>query len=122
VLEIRINTNFAFRGTTLRPVMPTIRVMISNAEMVSRGLPQARRVVRRWYLMVPPLAPDGKQIDTTAKLSQWALSLAFDRLDDCTNTLDALMKRAATHAAHLNVLQVEHSRCISTDDPRLKSK
>jgi hypothetical protein len=75
-----------------------------------------------WYLMVPPLAPDGKEIDTTAKLSQWDPSLAFDRADECTNTLDALMKRAPTHAAHLNVLRVQHSRCISTDDPRLKDR
>jgi len=72
-----------------------------------------------WYLMVPPLAPGGKEIDTRAKLSQWAPSLAFERADDCTKSLDALMKRAATHAAHLNVSQVQHSRCISTDDPRL---
>jgi hypothetical protein len=32
-----------------------------------------------WYLMVPPLSPDGKQIDATAKLSHWDAKLGFDR-------------------------------------------
>ncbi|MGD0290232.1 MAG: hypothetical protein ABSC63_11340 [Candidatus Binataceae bacterium] len=38
-----------------------------------------------WYLMVPPLSSDGKEIDTAAKLSQWDARLRFDRASDCNN-------------------------------------
>jgi hypothetical protein len=72
-----------------------------------------------WYLMVPPLSPDGKQIDATAKLSDWDAKLGFDHASACTDAYDELLKKAI-HSTKLDAEQLRHSQCISTDDSRLK--
>jgi len=71
-----------------------------------------------WYLMMPPLTPDGKQIDSGAPLAQWDTRLGFDTADDCMKSLLALIKDKSKGA--LGRQQLGHSRCIASDDPRLK--
>jgi hypothetical protein len=73
-----------------------------------------------WYLMVPPLTSDGKQFDANVPLAQWDARMAFDNASDCENTLYALIKDASED--NLTHQQLRHSRCIASDDPRLKEK
>jgi hypothetical protein len=102
-----------------------------------------------WYLMAPPLSKDGKP-NLSAPLSQWNQTGGFDSAKACDNKRESRRKLAAealnevqqemealppsnrplsqsapkvyqddVFASTFAVL-VAASRCIATDDPRLK--
>jgi hypothetical protein len=82
-----------------------------------------------WYLMTPPLKPDGKP-DIQAHLSKWQMDGSFDRATSCEaryhDFLDqAFRSRPADHIdpqAERLFWQSQAAQCIATDDPRLKEK
>ena len=74
------------------------------------------------YLMLPPI--HGDQF-VSAPLSQWEQVNSFDTASECKNYAAAWSSRL--RHGHLNdpntenqVWQIDRSRCIATDDPRLK--
>jgi len=82
-----------------------------------------------WYLMQPP------GMDATVPLNQWRIHHRFDSIAECEARLHKLKEVLSNTAyqAHLGSLglgpevergsfAVRNSKCIETDDPRLKPK
>ena len=82
-----------------------------------------------WYLMIPPPMDlsDGSVVpDLSAPLSRWLAREPFRTADDCTAELEVMRLRGE------QVRREEHyprsdlyeytSRCVRSDDPRLKEK
>jgi hypothetical protein len=82
-----------------------------------------------WYLMTPPPGPSGKP-DFSAPLSEWSHMAAFDGAATCKKEHDSEFKSAqkapmdVKNEDDLEVRDlasaVKASRCIATDDPRLR--
>ena len=70
-----------------------------------------------WYLMVPPISHKGEFLDN-APLSEWTLLDSTDSAADCNAEANRSDLRSKTERDR-NV-KVDHTKCISTDDPRLK--
>jgi hypothetical protein len=78
-----------------------------------------------WYLILPPRdarKPEGYNPD--APLKQWYQARAFDSAKACEDARQEFIGysetgESADHKLMLDAL--ESGRCISTDDPRLKS-
>jgi hypothetical protein len=101
-----------------------------------------------WYLMVPPFKPhklqpsftipslEARILNTDAPLSRWEIYVASDSADECEASKAATLKLldqqkvtgkdgAVTDRgarAILLEMQLRHSQCVATDDPRLKGK
>lgn len=89
-----------------------------------------------WYLLVPPIVMDGEkaQVDHAMPLSQWDRGgRVYDTESDCEETRDKLREIAESHknwigpsgsvaAANDRYVLLTNQRCVSADDPRLKSK
>jgi hypothetical protein len=101
-----------------------------------------------WYLMVPPFKPHKPQpaftipsleaqiLNTDAPLSKWEIYVANDSADECEAFKAATLKLADQQKitgkdgsitdrggrAILLEMQLRHSQCVATDDPRLKEK
>jgi hypothetical protein len=72
-----------------------------------------------WYLMVPPMALDGRP-DTAAALPKWTLLHSYDTASDCEKAYRKWMtdrKRSS-----VKELLAQLAGCYATDDPRLKPK
>ncbi len=84
-----------------------------------------------WYLMLPPTSPGNKYphvlIDESAPLNKWQMIQALDKAIDCENLREALVKRTEptkgmTVEKEREIERMfQYSKCVSTDDPRLKS-
>ena len=82
-----------------------------------------------WYLMIPPMYKNNDEPDTSAPLSEWDQWRAFDSADLCEQARDFKAKQMEkkfkvdpkAQARWMKIFGLD-SRCISTDDPRLKSK
>jgi hypothetical protein len=93
-----------------------------------------------WYLMMPPLKPDGLP-DKSMPLAQWDTMKSYDSASDCekfrasgefrtgscwfdsdpkTGNLEPWKSEDRDHFG-IRLRNCE-GRCISTDDPRLKEK
>jgi hypothetical protein len=82
-----------------------------------------------WYIMIPPPAPNTKQlVDTDAPLSKWKVWIAADSAEAC-NQKQQELRKAANHAAAEDpnrvaaqgyASQMAFSQCISSDDSRLQ--
>jgi len=83
-----------------------------------------------WYLLEPPLTNTGVNIH--APLSEWNIVRTFDHADDCEQlldkihswkTLEELKRRDPKNTAGIGLAfaQALETRCIATDDPRLKA-
>lgn len=77
-----------------------------------------------WYLIMPPRLPQGGP-DLNAPLNQWMHGDAADSSkskQDCEQFRQALMEgmERAGKMTDLTRTVMEHSQCVSTDDPRLK--
>jgi hypothetical protein len=90
-----------------------------------------------WYLMTPPLSPAG-YADDTAPIASWHYEGSFDTARDCDNSKPTLFAKKSEGLKKLEEQQTTTdlhafdqfrkelhaefnlSRCIATDDPRLK--
>jgi hypothetical protein len=71
-----------------------------------------------WYLMMPPLGSDGRR-DDSAPLPQRKTRGSFDTAVECA---DAQAEKLRRDFPEMVRQPIYASRCISTDDPRLKGK
>ncbi len=87
-----------------------------------------------WYLMVPPVIPNTpREANKSAPLSQRTIRRTFPRNEGCEAAKDRLLKRGMAAQAQRDTTgrrglrNTEAScilcqaRCVSEDDPRLKS-
>jgi hypothetical protein len=89
-----------------------------------------------WYLMVPPLSDTG--IDAQVPMAQWNISGSYDTASDCEaskNRMDDMLRDPTQVARikaealkegkdwdpHRAIARSEASKCVATDDPRLKN-
>jgi hypothetical protein len=84
------------------------------------------RLLVGWYLIIPPLAPNGRAIDAVAPLASWLKSnQPFATKEECENAkarLIALHPHPSGPHERLTLEGEEASLCIPTDDPRLYYK
>ncbi len=80
-----------------------------------------------WYLMLPPIVND--QPDTTQPLNTWDIWRSFDTATGCEENRDfkakqmrETFKKNAVAAEKWATIFGVDSKCIGTDDPRLKDK
>jgi len=76
-----------------------------------------------WYLVLPPIS-DGKP-DTSAPLSSWEQWRSFDTAESCEQARDFKREQMKKYdEPKTGILWSEvfgvYSKCISTDDQRLK--
>lgn len=71
-----------------------------------------------WYLMVPPLV-GLNAYNSDAPLNTWKLFLSFDSAAEC-EAFAADRQKNATDSDVRNAAR--ESKCIASDDPRLKDK
>ncbi len=85
-----------------------------------------------WYLLIPPLVNAPYKVDTEAPLTSWKVSQTFDTREECDKSLLAA-KAKYQHTATAPIgtikkgtrafaLQMTFARCVSSDDPRFKTK
>ena len=77
-----------------------------------------------WYLILPPLTPNGRWIDTTAPLSAWyKVKPPYASKDGCErakNGMIALHRANPSSPSKLLSLKDEQAGlCVHSDDPRL---
>ena len=76
-----------------------------------------------WYLMAPPIYTPAYTVDL-APISAWDIIGSFNTASDCTDILTKLKKQRPgnPHSKKQKALRrrTDNSRCIATDDPRLK--
>ena len=85
-----------------------------------------------WYLLVPPLVNAPYKVDTEAPLTSWKVYQTFDTRGECDKSLLAAhTKYEPTASAQIGsikkgtrafALQMTFARCVSSEDPRLKTK
>jgi hypothetical protein len=79
-----------------------------------------------WYLMVPPPIGKGEMIDLKAPLAKWNHwgESPFKTEKDCYNWQQQFlgMMVFSEEDSTSNFAQLNASRCIASDDPRLKGK
>ena len=85
-----------------------------------------------WYLLVPLLVNAPYKVDTEAPLRSWKVYQTFDTRDECDKSrLAGQAKYKHTASAQVGsikkgtrafALQMTFARCVSSDDPRLKTK
>jgi hypothetical protein len=84
----------------------------------------AALVLAGWYLMAPPLHMPAYRVDLSAPISAWDIIGSFNTASDCMEILTKLKKQypSALHSKKEKALhrRTDNSRCIATDDPRLK--
>lgn len=77
-----------------------------------------------WYLIFPPLTPNGRWINPTAPLSQWYKATPqYASKDDCESARTKLialhLATPSTASEQLRFNGEEASRYVPSDDPRL---
>jgi hypothetical protein len=74
-----------------------------------------------WYLMMPPLGPDGR-IQKYAPLSQWEISSSYDSADDCEKVrlVASGWMPGANEKKTAHTPRGDAAICVASDDPRLK--
>jgi hypothetical protein len=85
-----------------------------------------------WYPMVPPHAPDGREVNHSAPLAQWTIRRTFQRDTVCEAAKDRLRRagldrmattaKGAGSAGNIKWCAQCQAECVATDDPRLKGK
>jgi len=77
-----------------------------------------------WYLMLPPLTPNGRWIDTTAPLSAWyKVKPPYASMHDCERAKNAMVAlhrpNPSSPSEQLRLKGEEAALCVPSDDPRL---
>jgi hypothetical protein len=112
-----------------------LALLALNTASIARSLRRIERIDRHrlvgWYLMGPPIRPDGTQLWPTpirpgveAPLSQWSIAGTFPTEGEC----EAYRHRQAAFPRFYGpggggppiITAAQGERCISADDPRLK--
>jgi hypothetical protein len=70
-----------------------------------------------WYLMIAPLTKDGTARNNSAPLSSWRVTLSFDTATACQNSIVEFWARLSRDKQQAFS---DSTRCIASDDPRLK--
>jgi hypothetical protein len=80
-----------------------------------------------WYLLSPPKIPGVMDFDEKAPLERWQHHGAFDSAEDCEWNLNGWRARAMHQFKLVDSIENKYliesaifSRCIASDDPRLK--
>ena len=80
-----------------------------------------------WYLLSPPKIPGVMEFDEKAPLERWEHHGAFDSAEDCERDLNGWRARAMDRFKVVGTIENKYlsesaifSRCIASDDPRLK--
>ena len=80
-----------------------------------------------WYLLSPPKIPGVMEFDEKAALERWEHHGAFDSAEDCERNLNGWRARAMDRFKLNGSIENKYliglaifSRCIASDDPRLK--
>ena|ERR1700722_9637964 len=84
-----------------------------------------------WYLMVPPLAGRNGPLERDSLIAKRETLFAFDTAAECEARVETLTDAALGRVKaqpvanatkqRITDLQVLSSRCVASDDPRLKS-
>ena len=79
-----------------------------------------------WYLMMPPLRPDGSA-NIGAPLSKWTMVSSFDTARECTKVMMISQGYLADPRTMKKLELTRNPRllneaCISSDDPLLKEE
>ena len=77
------------------------------------GRRAAGLVLLGWYLMLPP--GNAKSVNTSALFAQWDHNASYDSASACENDRQEMRE-------HFPTGDVVESRCIASDDARLKEK
>ena len=77
-----------------------------------------------WYLMLPPLTPNARWIDTTAPLSAWyKVKPPYASMHDCERAKNAMVAlhrpNPSSPSEQLRLKGEEAALCVPSDDPRL---
>jgi hypothetical protein len=84
-----------------------------------------------WYLMNPQWSDSKNAYDTAAPLSHWSQKHSFNTADECedyrSNLIEGIRQNAggaiqAGSFAEVMIRLATVSRCVASDDPRLKEK
>jgi hypothetical protein len=79
-----------------------------------------------WYLIIPPLTPNGRSIDTNAAYAAWYKTKPpFASKEACENVkarLIALHAHPSSPSEQLRHHGEEAALCVPSDDPRLYFK
>jgi len=80
----------------------------------------AALVLAGWYLMYPPMTPDGKNL-TDAPLAKWGTAACFDTAKECEAARIHGQRSAKDLSGRFAVFKerFDLARCVATDDPRL---
>jgi hypothetical protein len=81
----------------------------------------AAAILAGWYLMTPPLGPDGRY-DSTAPLSEWRIESGFNTGEACRKTLPEVVSRVRKEGNGDDIEKVKDARCVADDDSRLKEQ
>jgi hypothetical protein len=80
-----------------------------------------------WYLLSPPKTPGVMEFDEKALLERWKHHSAFDSAEECERNLNGWRARAWDQFKLADSIENKYlseaaifSRCIASDDPRLK--
>lgn len=83
----------------------------------------ALTLLATWCLMLPlPFGVVGKPLDVHAPMSQWRCIAEFDSAFECQRAKKSKGDVLYVPGAYLWPVQFSSARCVSKDDPRLKSK
>lgn len=75
-----------------------------------------------WYLLIPPFSRSG-QLQEFRPLDDWVYVDSFDTATECREaTLQAVVQLESEASSNSRIQAYGASRCIATDDPRLKEK
>jgi hypothetical protein len=80
-----------------------------------------------WYLMIPPITPDGT-VHSDARLARWRIDGNFDSSASCEFMRDSLRRttvlarRAQDPPMEVELAADHQAVCIASDHPRLKEK
>ena len=72
-----------------------------------------------WYLITPPPQRNG-HYDASVPMSKWRIQSGFGTGDDCKKPGAELSSKARKEGNAADAEELKVSRCVPTDDPRLK--
>jgi hypothetical protein len=128
-------------GEVARNRVRHLSVALWSANSMSMNLRHAAALALvGWYLMIPPIASNGR-VDSNVSLRKWWKFEIFDSAQECWATLSGMQgspvtdaqweasRRAALELRHTPTLnraelkkRLSELLCVQDDDPRLKEK
>ncbi len=75
-----------------------------------------------WYLIVPPYAANIYSCDQNAPISKWLKFQSFESESACLEYMEMMRSNKGFTRDSPTYYRTIYSKCISSDDPGLKSK